>query len=196
MARSADRTRNAVRSAFALGAALLALQQVAAAADRNSPAGGPARATPIADKPSPETVRAMEELLGKVAQPAGISSAQANGVVSWKTLAQVSVVKQNDKFAPEFSRDLAALDRRQVKLQGFMLPLDVGEKQKRFLLTATPPSCAFCLPGGPEQMVEVQARTAIKHGYEPIVISGRLSLVRDDPAGVLYRLTEAAIVER
>ena len=196
MARSAERTRDAVRSAFALGAALLALHQVAAAADRNSPANGSVRAAPITDKPSPETVRAMEELLGKVARPAGVPPAQASGVVSWKTLAQVSVVKQNDRLAPEFSKDLVALDRRQVKLQGFMLPLDVGEKQKRFLLTATPSSCAFCLPGGPEQIVEVQARTAIKHGYEPIVVSGKLSLVRDDPAGVLYRLTEAAIVER
>src|SRR4030095_8244586 len=79
------------------------------------------------------------------------------GVVSWKMLADVTPVKQKDKFVPQFSKGIEALDKKEVKLQGFMMPLDTGEKQKRFLLVSLPPSCAFCLPGGPDQMVEVQA---------------------------------------
>ena len=38
------------------------------------------------------------------------------GVVSWKTLAQVQPVKQGGKVLPEFSRDILALDRKEVKL--------------------------------------------------------------------------------
>src|SRR5262245_40388673 len=45
------------------------------------------------------------------------------GVVSWKTLAQVEPVKQGDKMVPEFSKAILALDRSDVKLQGFMIPL-------------------------------------------------------------------------
>ena len=73
---------------------------------------------------------------------------ERDGVVSWKTLAQVEPVKKDGKIVPEFSRDILALDRKDVKVQGFMIPLDVGEKQKRFLIAAVPPHCSFCLPAG------------------------------------------------
>jgi hypothetical protein len=138
----------------------------------------------------------MEELLAGVPQPKNRPLPELKGVVPWKTLGQVNVVRQKDRFAPEFSKDVATLDQKQVKLHGFMMPLDVGEKQKRFLLTATPSSCAFCLSGGPEQFVEVQARNPVKYRFEPVVLSGTFVVLRDDPAGVFYRLTEAVIVDK
>jgi hypothetical protein len=119
---------------------------------------------------------------------------ELKGVVSWKTLAQVQAVKVKDRFMPQFSNSITALDKKEVRLQGFMMPLDMGEKQKRFILSALPPSCAFCLPGGPDQLVEVQAKTAVKYGFDPIVLSGRLTVLRDDPMGLYYRLTEAVPV--
>jgi len=116
---------------------------------------------------------------------------ELKGVVSWKTLGQVTPVRQQDRFIPQFSKDVSALDQKEIKLQGFMMPLDMGEKQKRFLLVALPPSCAFCLPGGPEQMVEVVAKSPVKYGFDPIVLSGRLTVLTDDPMGLYYRLTDA-----
>jgi hypothetical protein len=113
------------------------------------------------------------------------------GVVSWKTLAQVAPVKQNGKIMPEFSKEILALDRTNVRVQGFMIPLDMGDKQKRFLLAAAPVDCAFCLPAGPEGVVEVQAKSPVKYGFEPVVVSGRFAVLKDDPSGVLYRLTDA-----
>jgi hypothetical protein len=121
---------------------------------------------------------------------------ELKGVVSWKTLAEVQTVKQKDKFVPQFSNTIAALDKKEVKLQGFMLPLEMGERQKRFILTAMPPSCAFCLPGGPDPIVEIQAKTPVKYGFEPIVVSGRLTVLKDDPMGLWYRLTDAVVVSQ
>jgi len=121
---------------------------------------------------------------------------ELKGVVSWRTLSQVQAVKVKDRFMPQFSNNVTALDKKEIRLQGFMMPLDMGEKQKRFILSALPPSCAFCLPGGPDQLVEVQAKTAVKYGFEPIVISGKLTVLRDDPMGLYYRLTEAVSVTR
>ncbi len=112
-------------------------------------------------------------------------------VVSWKTLAQVELVKVKDRFVPQFSSSVAALDRKEVKLQGFMMPLEMGDKQSHFILSAVPQTCAFCLPGGPEQMVEVKMKTPVKYGFDPIVVSGRLEVLKDDPTGVYYRLTDA-----
>ena len=165
---------------FFIGCAVLlvALQAPAWAQNKGAPgkdmAGvdAPLPPSPYANKPLPEV----------------------KGVVSWKTLADVTPVRQQDRFVPQFSKDVAALDKKDVKLQGFMMPLDMGERQKRFLLVAMPPSCAFCLPGGPDQLVEVLARNPVKYGFDPIVVSGKFAVLKDDPMGLYYRMTEAVHV--
>jgi uncharacterized protein len=113
------------------------------------------------------------------------------GVVSWRTLAQVTPVKQDGKMVNEFSKDILTLDQRNVKVQGFIIPLDMGDRQTRFLLSAVPPHCAFCMPAGPDAIVEVVAKTPVKYAMEPIVVSGRFAVLKNDATGVLYRLTEA-----
>jgi hypothetical protein len=114
------------------------------------------------------------------------------GVVSWQTLGQVQSVKVKDRVVPKFSDAVLKLNDSEVKLQGFMLPLEMGDKQKHFVLSAMSPTCAFCLPGGPEMLVEVRAKTPVKYTLEPIVLSGRLAVLKEDPNGLYYRLTEAA----
>jgi len=112
-------------------------------------------------------------------------------VVSWKLLAQVELVKVKDRYQPQFSSGVAALDAKEVKIQGFMMPLEMGDKQSHFILSATPQSCAFCMPGGPEALVEVKSKRPLAFGLEPIVLTGKLAVLKDDPAGVYYRLTDA-----
>jgi hypothetical protein len=114
-----------------------------------------------------------------------------NDVVSWKLLSQVELVKQKDRYVPQFGKDVAALDQKEVKVQGFIMPLQLGDKQSHFVLTATPQTCAFCLPGGPESMVEVKSKVPVKYTFEPVVLTGKLSVLKDDPTGVFYRLTDA-----
>jgi hypothetical protein len=116
---------------------------------------------------------------------------EVRGVVSWKTLAQVEPVKQGGKMVPQFSRDIMGLDKKNVRVQGFIIPLDMGDKQKHFLLSAVPPHCPFCLPAGPDSIVEVHAKKPLAYGFEPIVVAGRFAVLKDDPAGVLYRMTDA-----
>ena len=123
-------------------------------------------------------------------------AADTPGVLSWEKFANVSMVKEKDRYVPQFGKEIAALEKKEVKLQGFMMPLETGARQKRFLLSMVPPECGFCLPGGPDQFVEVQAKSAVKYVVDPIVMSGRLDLVRDDPGGLLYRLTDAVSVEK
>ncbi len=114
-----------------------------------------------------------------------------NDVVSWKLLSQVELVKQKDRYVPKFTNDVAALDQKQVKVQGFIMPLQMGDKQSHFVLTAMPQSCSFCLPGGPESMVEVKSKVPVKYTFEPVVLTGKLAILKDDPTGVFYRLTDA-----
>jgi uncharacterized protein len=112
-------------------------------------------------------------------------------VVSWKTLAQVELVKQKDRFVPQFSSSVTALDRKDVKIQGFMMPLEMGDRQSHFVLSAMPTTCSFCMPGGPESMVEVKMKKPVKYTFEPIVVTGKLAVLKDDPTGVFYRIVDA-----
>jgi len=98
-------------------------------------------------------------------------------------------------MVPSFSRDILGLDQKEVKVQGFIIPLDLGDKQKRFLLSAVPPHCPFCMPAGPEAIVEVQAKTPVKYALEPIVVAGRFAVLKNDEGGLLYRITDAAQVD-
>lgn len=120
---------------------------------------------------------------------------ERDGVVSWQTLAQVQPVKQGGKMGYEFSREILALDRKDVKVQGFMIPLDIGDKQRHFLISAVPPHCSFCLPAGADAIVEVEASTPITYTFDPIVVSGRFAVQKDDGSGVLFKMTNAGPVE-
>jgi len=117
---------------------------------------------------------------------------ERSDVISWKTFSQVELVKQKDRYVPQFAKDVAVLDQKLVKVQGFMMPLQTGDQQTHFVLTAMPQTCSFCMPGGPESMVEVKSKTAVKYTFEPVVLTGRLAILKDDPTGVFYRLTDAA----
>jgi len=156
---------------FALfaGAAWLAVALPVAALDTGVPATGLPSAADYSAQLLPELV----------------------GVVSWKTLAQVEPVKQGSKMVPQFSRDILGLDKKDVRVYGFIIPLEMGDKQKHFLLSAVPPHCPFCLPAGPDAIVEVHAKSPVKWAMEPLTFAGTLAVLKDDPSGVLYRLTDA-----
>lgn len=114
--------------------------------------------------------------------------------VPWERLAQVKLVKEAGKFVPQFQEPVQQLSGEEIQLRGFMLPLDQAPRQAHFILSANPVAdCFFCMPGGPETLVEVKLGTGVEFSYDPIVISGRLELLTDDPMGMYYRLTEARL---
>jgi hypothetical protein len=112
-------------------------------------------------------------------------------VLSWKLLSQVELVRMKDRYVPQFSGNVAALNKKEVKLQGFMYPLQTGDKQTHFLLWSMPQTCAFCMPGGPENTVEVRSKQPVKYTFEPVVLTGKLEVLKEDPTGIFYRLSDA-----
>ena len=116
---------------------------------------------------------------------------EIKGVVSWETLARVDFKTTKDRIIPTFSQEVIALNDQQVKIQGFMMPLDPGKAQKHFLISVNSATCPYCMPAGPEGIIEVQSSTPIKYGFEPIVVSGKLAVLKNDPTGLFYRMTNA-----
>ena len=116
-------------------------------------------------------------------------------VLPWSLLTTVKTRVEKNRLLPVFPPEVQALDGKVQRLQGFMMPLEPGERQRHFLLSSVPLTCSFCVPGGPESMVEVRTRTPVKYGMEPVVVEGRLSVLSNDPYGLYYRIVDAVPVK-
>ena len=123
------------------------------------------------------------------------------GTVSWDVLGTMDVDVEviaplQTQMTKSFTDEVKALDDQTIQVMGFLYPLEGGVAHERFLLTAWPPSCPFCLPAGPTLMVEVLAAEPIEFSEGAILVAGRFDLLEDDPSGLFYRLEEASLVER
>lgn len=116
-------------------------------------------------------------------------------VVPWSLLTDVSTRVENLRVVPTYVAAVRRLNKKQVRIQGYMLPLAPGEMQRHFLLVSVPPTCAFCVVGGPESMVEVRTREPVKYSVNALVMQGQLHVLQNDPMGLYYRITEAVGVK-
>ena len=116
-------------------------------------------------------------------------------VVPWSLLTDVKTRAEKNRIVPVFGKEQLALDQKRQRIQGFMMPLEPGEKQTHFLLSSVPLTCAFCVPGGPESMVEVKTRTPVRYTLDPVVVEGKFAVLENDPYGIYYRVTEAVPVK-
>lgn len=120
---------------------------------------------------------------------------QRADVLPWSLLTTVKLRDGPKGPRPRYTPEQQALNDKTQRIQGFMMPLEPGEKQKHFLLTSVPLTCAFCTPGGPESMVEVYSQNPVKYSLEPVVVEGRLMVLADDPYGLYYRIKDGVVVK-
>lgn len=116
-------------------------------------------------------------------------------VVAWSTLADISTRTERNRVVQVYSPAILALNQRTVRVQGFMTPLDPGERQVHFLLTSVPLTCPFCTPGGPESIVQVRSRRPVRYTMGALVVEGRFHVLHNDSLGFFYRITDAVPVD-
>lgn len=89
-------------------------------------------------------------------------SASAQTLVSWNTFAQVTFHREySETFGfevnvkpPEFSKELMALNGKEIKVKGYVIPVDV--ELGMYMVSANPfANCFFCGNAGPETVVEL-----------------------------------------
>lgn len=92
-----------------------------------------------------------------------------------------------------FPDSVRRLDGQEIRLSGFLFPLEQGRAQQHFLLSAYPPSCNFCLSGGPYTHVEVQSAEPVRFTYDPIALRGTFELHERAEDGAAYRMQDAVL---
>ena len=176
---------------------LLAASCVHAQLSSPLPAGS---SKPLVGQAAPAAPGGIELPVGQGAGVHGANSpfaplAARTDVIAWSVLTDVKTRTEKNRILPVFTPDQLGLNQKTQRIQGFMLPLDPGEKQRHFLLSSVPLTCSFCLPGGPESMVEVKTRTPVKYSLEPVVVEGRFLVLNDDSYGLYYRITDAVAIK-
>jgi uncharacterized protein len=185
---------------MALTGAGLAYAQLSSPLASPKPAGKTAAPKSADSAPATSAANALGVPAG---QGAGVHSPNSpfaplvdrGDVIPWSVLTSVKTKTEKNKITPVFSMDQLALNQKSQRIQGFMMPLEPGEKQRHFLLTSVPMSCSFCVPGGPESMVEVRTKTPVKYTLEPVVVEGKFAVLNDDSYGLYYRISDASSVK-
>ena len=179
-------------------AGLVVLALAAAWAPALAQSSSPAASTPALSSPLPGATPAPGALGGGAGYHDPRSPfkplQEKDGVLSWQLLSSVTTKPVKNRLVPTFPKPVQALNNQTVRIQGFMLPLEPGEKQRHFLLSAVPTSCSFCVPAGPEGLVEVRSTVPVKYTLEPVQVEGKLGVLQDDPYGLYYRVVNAAPV--
>lgn len=142
-----------------------------------------------------------------IAQPAAVPEhnvhnqppEQEDSTLTWEDLTDLEVEVETPAplqsiFHIKFPEKLTSKNGKQVQIKGFMYPLKAGETHDYFLLSALPPSCPFCLPGGQTTLIEVKCEEPVEYTLEPVLLSGTFNLLKDDPSGLYYHLTDARAV--
>lgn len=126
-------------------------------------------------------------------------------LVSWNTFAQVKFHREFSKTfgfevnvkPPEFSKDLLALDGKQIKVKGYVIPVDVDLGM--YMVSANPfANCFFCGGAGPETVVELfpNGRFPRFSTDQVVTFNGVLHINRDgEMNAVPYQLFQVELVK-
>lgn len=120
---------------------------------------------------------------------------QLEGVLHWKELIKAEVNFVPGGIQASFPPELAAKHQQEVQLVGFMMPLDATPKQQHFVLTSSPPSCFYHIPGGIAGGVEVFSKEPIEVSWEPVLLKGKLKIYEQNSVAVIYQLLDAQLEE-
>jgi hypothetical protein len=126
--------------------------------------------------------------------------AQAQADNMWKTLAKISYKKEFDELMgfkidkPVFSDAIKGMEGKPITIKGYIIPVEGYKSHKEFIFSAFPYSmCFFCGGAGPETVMEVKSKEAIKYTADQIVLTGILRLNGDDINRLMYRIEQATI---
>lgn len=156
-----------------------------------------------------ETMRGMKGVLllaavlatpvGAQTQGAGERQAQAKlpqgHSALWATLRMTKIGEDQARgiFTATHPPAVKALVGKTVSLAGFVMPLDAATKGTHFLLSKYTPVCAFCPPGGPNEVVEVTTARAIVYPTKLVTVTGQFALENNGDNGLFFKMAAATV---
>lgn len=118
--------------------------------------------------------------------------------LGWDKLADTKETQKRiqdvNRLVAVFGPGVKALDGQPFTVAGFFLPLDTGETSRSFLLSSLAPTCPFCPPPGPADLIQVSAAEPVTATLDQVRLEGTLRLSAEDVNGIYFHLENARVV--
>ena len=96
-------------------------------------------------------------------------------------------------YSADIPDDVKLLAGKEITIGGYMMPLEPFAKSPHFLLSRRTPSCPFCPPGEPNEIIDVETETPMPWLEDRIIVTGIFELMDDRKAGLFFHLTKARV---
>ncbi|MBL6664548.1 MAG: DUF3299 domain-containing protein [Rickettsiales bacterium] len=103
--------------------------------------------------------------------------------------------KKDGTYDIVYSEKIKSLVGKEVEVSGFMMPLEPGDKFKHFLISSKTPTCFFCPPGDPNEVIEVRSKKPIKWSSDLITVRGKFNLVSNKELGLFFQIKEGVLIK-
>jgi hypothetical protein len=121
------------------------------------------------------------------------------GFETWKTLSKVKIEARFDDDIgfdiefPVFSKEVIALDKKEITVSGYLIPMEEFGGSPNFFVFSSLPfnNCFFCGGAGPETVMEIHSSEKVNFTTNLIVMRGVLELNDKDPFRLMYVLKDA-----
>lgn len=113
----------------------------------------------------------------------------------WDTLkkTKIKVDEKKGLFSAEVPEEVKKLSGSEMTVEGFMLPLEATDKFKHFLLAKRTPTCPFCPPGEPNEVIDVWTKAPVAYTEDLLTVKGNFTLMNDREMGLFFKIKDATI---
>ncbi len=116
----------------------------------------------------------------------------------WKTLQETKIIvdNKNGYYKAKIPAEVKALSGHELTVNGFMMPLEAKDKFRHFLLSKRTPTCPFCPPGEPNEIIDVWTEKSVEYSDELITVKGTFELMNDREMGLFFKLKNASEIKK
>lgn len=111
----------------------------------------------------------------------------------WNVFTKCKVHFDNKKhtYSIDYTSEVKEMVGKRVTISGFLMPLDATEKSNHYLLSKRTPTCAFCPPGEPNEIIEIFTKKPIRWEDGIFIITGTMKFTSNPDLGLFFQLNDS-----
>jgi len=115
----------------------------------------------------------------------------------WNALAHCKVHYSETKhtYSIDYTPQVKAMVGKPITVSGFLMPLDPTETSKHYLLSKRTPTCPYCPPGEPNEIVELFTTKPIKWTENMVRFTGTMKFTTNPDLGLFFQLNDSEMAK-